>query len=111
MSRIITGTSSDDLIQLFPPQGPSGNLLGQITNGITEAVHTSFAEGNMRNPTRDEIRRRFNICVKWAKVFRGDLKFGIQRIVGELPNALRAELLGVPYEPPTRTSWIAGDGA
>ena len=111
MSAIITGTGTDSLIQLFPPGGANGDMLGKLVNGITKAVHESFIESNLRDPTQGEIRRRFEICVKWAKVFRGDLKFGIQRIVDELANPLRAELLGVAYEPPARTSWIMGDGA
>ncbi len=89
----------------------NGNDLGTLTRGVTEAVGKSFSQQSMRNPSHDEIRRRFTICMKWAKVFRGDLSWGMQRIVDELPNALRAELLGTSYSPPTRQCWIPADGA
>lgn len=94
------------LLQLFPP----GADLGSLTVGVTKAVEKSFVRQTMRNPTRDEISRRFTLCVKWAKVFRGDLKWGIQRIVDEFDNVLRADALGIPYEPPTRQCWIPSDG-
>jgi len=88
----------ETILSLFPP-GPD---LGRLTNGVTAAVHRSFEQQSMRNPTNDEVKRRFEICVKWALTFRGELKWGIQRIVDELDNVLRSELLGTPYQVPTR---------
>lgn len=82
--------------------------LGRLTAGILDAVAESFEQ---KNPTEGEIRDRFNKCMKWAMVFRGDLKWGIQRINDEIKNALRTELLGAKYEPPTRQCWIQSDGA
>jgi len=95
----------ETILQLFP-----GEDLGTITNGITRAIHASFAEQSMRNPTRAEVRHRFDICFKWAKVMRGDLKWGLARIVDTVPEALRAELLGQEYTPSTRQCWIPTDG-
>lgn len=85
--------------------------LGKLTLGIMTAVGESFSQQSMNNPTDAEVRDRFNKCMKWAKILRGDLKWGIQRINDELKNALRAELLGTKYEPPTRECWIPSDGA
>lgn len=96
----------ETLLSLFAP-----NDLAVLTAGVTRAVHKSFIEQSMANPSTDEVRRRFNICVKWAKVFRGDLKWGIQRIVDELHHPLRSELIGSAYAPPTRQCWIPSDGA
>ena len=93
-------------LNLFPP----GDALGQLTRGITAAVGQSFNEQNMRNPTRDEVVRRFNLCLKWAKTLRGDLEWGLDRICDELPNALGSELLGLEYKPPARQCWIPSDG-
>ena len=95
------------VLSLFPP----GKVLGSLTTGIEEVVGRSFVEQRMRNPTHAEVKRRFEICMKWAITFRGDLKWGIQRIVDELANALRAELLGQAYSPPTRQCWIQQDGS
>ncbi len=95
----------ETIMSLFP-----GDLLGALTKGVTLAVHKSFEQQSMKNPTRDEIKRRFDICLKWAKVFRGDLKWGIQRIVDEFDNVLVKELTGATYEPPTRQCWIQSDG-
>ena len=96
------------ILELFPAEQ---GTLGKLTNGITQAVHRSFENQSMKNPTRAEITRRFEICMKWAKVFRGDLRWGIQRIVDEFDNVLVAELTVKKYEPPKRTTWIPSDGA
>ena len=60
--------------------------------------------------TLGEIRRRFNICMKWAKTLRGDLKWGVQRIADEMTVVLRAELLGTSYTPSSREIWAPSDG-
>lgn len=51
-------------------------------------------------PTEAQIKERFNICAKWFGIFRGDLKWSVQRAVDHLPDALRTELDGGQYEPP-----------
>jgi len=101
MANIIGRTET--ITQMFP-----GSALGTITNGITNAVGISFDEQKMKNPTMGEIRRRFDICMKWAKILRGDLAWGVQRIIDEMPNILRKELLGVTYTPPSREIWAPG---
>lgn len=85
--------------------------LPKLTAGAYVAVAKSFREQNMRNPTQDEIRRRFNICMKWAKTLRGDMQWGVDRICDTLPQALRSELLGVDFTPSTRQCWMPADGA
>lgn len=95
----------ETLLQMFP-----GETLGTITNGVAKAVSLSFEEQHMKNPTRQEIRTRFEICIKWAKVLRGDLKWGVQRIADEMVNVLRAELCGQRYQPPKREVWVPTDG-
>jgi len=107
MSITIIG-QEQKILQMFPAET---GALGKITTGIFKAVAGSFEQQSMKNPTRAEIQNRFEICMKWAKTFRGDLKWGLDRIVGEIPNALRAELLHVDYTPPSRQSWIPEDGA
>ncbi len=96
----------ETLLQMFPPPV----MLGQLTKGIVAAVEKSFEGTEMRNPTKEEVKRRFEICVKAAKIMRGDLKFGMQRLLGELPNVLKVELRGDKWEPPTRQCWLPSDG-
>lgn len=106
MSNIIVGgVEGKGIVSLFP--GPD---LGRVTIGIYKAIERSFAEQSMRNPTREEIKRRFEICINWAKTLRGDLKWGLDRIVDTMPDVLRTTLLGGEFKPDTRQCWIPNDG-
>lgn len=93
------------LADLFGPQE-----VAELAEVITGVLARSFQEANMRNPTQSEVRRRTDICLRWAAVFRGDLHWGKQRIWDTLPVALRCELLGQKYEPSTRKFWLPEDG-
>lgn len=89
--------------------------LGIATSGIESTIWRSFAVDAERRtretgiiliakamrPTEAEIKRRFEICCKWFGVFRGDLKWSVQRCVDHLSDALRTELDGGQYEPPS----------
>lgn len=92
------GTPLTDLLQ-------TPAALGTVTTGIQKAVDRSLASHPMRHVTRDEIRRRFGICVKWFKAMRLDYKFSIDRAVAQLGAALRAELDGRSFDPHTRALW------
>lgn len=106
MSNVIVGgAEGKGIVSLFP--GPD---LGRITLGIYGAIEASFAEQAMRNPTREEVKRRFVICINWAKTLRGDLKWGLDRIVDSMPDILKAELLGTKWEPDKRSCWVPSDG-
>ena len=104
MANVISG--QETFLKMFP-----GEALGTLVNGITNAVGTSFDEQKMRNPTHEEKKRRFTICVNWAKTLRGDLKWGVQRIADEMVNVLRTELIGQRYQPNKREVWVPQDGA
>jgi hypothetical protein len=99
---------SSNLIELFPEK----KYLQQLTLGINDAVEHSFAVAKMRNITTAEIKRRFDICVKWAVTLRGEVKPGwtTKRIVDALPNILAAELSGKGWQPDSRLCWIPTDG-
>jgi hypothetical protein len=103
-------------IQIINREGTLLGMLGRegmkkFAAAAFTTLDTSFKEQNMRNPTQAEIRRRFEICVKWAKVMRGDLQWGLDRVCDNLQHALRAELLGQEYKPDNRSCWMPGDGA
>lgn len=98
------------IVSLFPP----GHALGRLTQAAITTIGKSFEQQAMRNPTQDEVKRRFEIVMKYAVMLRGDLKWGLDRICDTLPEILRTELLGQRWEPTQsdkRQCWMPGDGA
>src|SRR5688572_7573101 len=95
------------VLQLFP-----GTALGPLVTAVTDAIYRSFLSpgGRMTNATMDEKRRRFAICMDWAQVLRGDLKWGMQRICDAIPEILITELSGKKWTPSDRRCWISSDG-
>lgn len=83
----------------------SPTAIGTVTNGITKAIAKSFRSHPMRHQTGAEVKRRFEICVKWFKLLRMEKKWSIDRAVSELHKALRAELDGSEYKPDERSVW------
>lgn len=51
--------------------------------------------------TQAEMKRRAEIMARWFRVFRGDLGYSMARVEAELGNALRSELDGGLYTPPS----------
>lgn len=90
------------------------NWTSRVMVGIEAALRDSFATDNLIRPvmTRDEIERRFGICVKWFVLLRRDCGWAVPRILDELPAILRTELDGGRYEPvDDRKSWLKqGEG-
>lgn len=78
--------------------------VGRVALGIERAVALSFAEDQSR-PTADEVRRRFRICEQLLRQLRGDLGWGLQRVLDHLPRYLRCELDAVPWKPDARMVW------
>jgi hypothetical protein len=76
----------------------SGNV-GRVTRLFTDAIAVSFVSNPMRNPTKAELQRRFDICDRVFGVLRADLQWSLQRIEDMLPTYLKCELDGVPYRP------------
>jgi hypothetical protein len=83
--------------------------LPRVVLGIEHAVHKSFATDGARM-TGAEVRRRFDICERLFRQLRGDLGWGLQRVIDHLPHYLRCELDGQPWEPDRRTLWMPEDG-
>ena len=78
--------------------------------GIERAVSQSLRDDGAR-VTSDELRRRFAICERLIRQLRGDLGWGLQRVLDHLPHYLRCELDGQPWQPDARTIWMPQDGA
>jgi hypothetical protein len=83
--------------------------LGQAVLGIERAVAQSFDADGARM-TGAEVHRRFDICERLVRQLQGDLSWGLHRVLDHLPQYLRCELDGVPWEPDRRTCWMPGDG-
>lgn len=83
--------------------------LGQVTLAVECAIDWSFREDGSRM-TGDEVRRRFAICERLVRQLRGDLGWGIDRVLDHLSEYLRCELDGIPWQPDTRTVWVPADG-
>lgn len=90
---------------------PSSRQLAKLVLGIEAAIATSMERQKMRTMTVREVKDRFDRCVKWAEILRGDLGWGTDRICNSLPYMLDAELSGQTWEPSKRLCWVQGDGA
>jgi hypothetical protein len=77
--------------------------------GIEHAVGRSF-EADGARMTAAEVRRRFGICERLFRQLRGDLGWGLHRVLDHLPHYLRCELDGQAWEPDRRTIWMPEDG-
>jgi len=86
------------------------NQLGRVTSSFMEIVAGSFNRDPARL-TRSSVKERTEILVLGFRYLRGDMKWGVERILGELPEYLHCKLNKKPWEPPKRQCWIPGDGA
>jgi hypothetical protein len=88
----------------------SDDQVARVTRAIERTITESFhADGSTM--TGAEVRRRFAICERLVRRLRGDLGWGLQRILDHLPRYLRCELDGVPWNPEERQVWIPEDEA
>jgi hypothetical protein len=83
--------------------------VGRVMAGIECAISRSFEDDGARI-TGDEIQRRFTICERLIERLRGDLGWGLHRVLDHIPHYLRCELDGQPWEPNKRTIWVPEDG-
>ena len=81
----------------------------RIANGIFVAVNKSFEYDKNETPKAAEVKRRFNICVDLFKQLRGDLQWGVGRILDHMSIYLRNELDGISWTPDTRRTWVGSD--
>ncbi len=85
---------------------------GQLAQALfaMERVVTRSFEVDGSRLTAAEVRRRFQICERLFRQLRGDLRWGLVRVLDHLPHYLRCELDGQAWEPDRRTCWMPGDG-
>jgi hypothetical protein len=100
-----------DLVRCVEPK-----WISSIVVGIETAINASFLTDEVLRPvrTRDEIERRFRICIRWFVTLRKELHWSVPRILDVMPAILRNELDGGHYQPDeSHAGWvkrIADDG-
>jgi hypothetical protein len=80
---------------------------------LESVIANSFKEDRARGgvitltgASSAEVKRRYAICEKWFRVFRGDLGWSLEKTLDFWPVALRKELDGETWEPPKGdTGW------
>lgn len=89
------------------------NKVGVVTLAFEDAITKSFISHPMRNMTRSEVKRRFDMCAVIFSKLRGDKKWGLQRALDYVVIYLRNELDGVSWEEGAakqqRSVWAPGD--
>lgn len=101
----------DVLTHLYSEFRDYPEQLAKVVDGTTEVVYGSFlVDGSTQ--TRNEVKRRTELCARWVLTLRKDCRWSIERILDELPRALRSELDGIPYSPTRegRQTWSADNG-
>lgn len=88
----------------------SDDQVARVTLAIERTILDSFVADGAR-ATGDEVRRRFAICERLVRQLRGDLGWGLQRVLDHLPRYLRCELDGAPWTPDEREIWVPNDEA
>lgn len=87
--------------------------VGRTVVAITEAVETSFQSDRLLRPvqTQNEIKRRFEICIRWIVELRRECHWSMPRILDQLPTILRGALDGIPFTPDEeRSAWHGESG-
>lgn len=77
-------------------------VVSSVLSAVTQSFKGDGARGSVIMLTQDEVKRRTEILAKWFKIMRGDLGWSIDRTLDFLPTALRQELDGVVWEPPSK---------
>ena len=88
----------------------SEDQVAHVTLAIERTILESFRADGSRM-TGDELRRRFGICERLVRHLRGDVRWGLQRVLDHLPRYLRCELDGVSWTPDAREVWVPEDEA
>jgi hypothetical protein len=91
------------LLSLVEPHQIRRALLGLAT-----VVEASFDQDGSRI-TQDEVKRRLYLAADLFCELRRDVKWSVERILNELPNALRSKLDGTPWSPNAHALWKPGD--
>lgn len=86
--------------------------ISRVILAVYTAIRASYKrddekQGIQGERSKAETARRFAICRRWVMVFIGDLYWPTRKVEDLLPQALRTELAGLEYVPPSVTTWAA----
>jgi hypothetical protein len=82
-----------------------GNYLGRLRVGLERVVRDSFMSRPVANVRESEIKDRIDFCLGLAAELHVAKGWAVERIVDEMPAALRAHLDGTHWEPSKRACW------
>lgn len=86
-----------------------GNDAPRFRREVARIIEDSFRARGMRHATQAELQRRVDYCARAAGELRRTLKWPTERIIDQLPGALKAFIDGTRWEPDTRASWASTD--
>lgn len=78
----------------------------RITQAIEDAIRRSFILYPMRNPTKAEVKRRFNLCFEAYRVMRNDMGWSTARTIDHFDRVLESALTGKELVMSDRSSWF-----
>lgn len=94
-----------ELVELVIGNDPQ--LRSKVTRRIQEIIARSFQDDGSR-ATQAEVTRRFRILEQLLRDMRSGFGWAFDRILDEMPAALRHKLDGTPWTPDLkRNCWIA----
>ncbi len=107
MASTLAEFTNGELVKLV-----TEDWIGRVTAGITDSIAQSFETDIVLRPvnTRNEINRRFEICIKWFVTLRRELGWAVPHILDEMPKILRDELDCGGYEPDEKRKAWHGEG-
>lgn len=82
----------------------------QVVGAFEAMISSSLETHPMRHLTQAEVKRRFDLCAGIFERLRGQLGWGIARVLDRMPEYFRAELDGVAWTPDPRACWMPNDG-
>jgi hypothetical protein len=86
-----------------------GVYMARIQAGVGRVVRSSFDSHPVRHLTDAKIKERIDFCIAKAAELHHVMKWSSERIIDELPAALKAHLDGTNWEPSKRASWAGSD--
>ena len=77
-------------------------LVQAINSAIAGSYRAERLRGELPIVKTEEVKRRTQICLKWFKILRGDMGWTVEKTLDFLPMALRKEIDGEDFDPPTQ---------
>ena len=109
MSQIIVPAAPAGFVRGASVGSLFGRYLGELQAGIRRCVRDSFRSRPLNEVREAEIQERIDFCIGLAAELHVGKGWSVERIVDEMPDALRAHLDGTTWEPSKRHCWTPAD--